>query len=221
MIVRLSHNLSSQTPFYEGLEQPRLDQLYSLERGDVCNSFYVTTSNHAGTHVDAPNHFNPRGRRIADYEIEELIFTRPALLDIEVEESELIRPGHLAGPAREDCDMLLVRSGFGARRGDVRTYVDRAPGFSRAAAEYLLRRFPSLRALAVDFVSIAAMAHEHEGAEAHRVFLGCEGYSDRAVLLVEDARLDASLANLAKVYIVPWFVEGLDSAPCTVFAETA
>jgi len=36
------------------LLKPELKQIYNLGKGDICNSFYFTASNHTGTHVDAP-----------------------------------------------------------------------------------------------------------------------------------------------------------------------
>lgn len=222
MLVQLSHALSEDTPFYARLAKPRLKQLYDVRKGDVCNSFYFTTSNHAGTHVDAPRHFCAGGRPITQYTLPELVFSRPSVLDVPLVDSELIEPRHLegaAGNAAGDTDLILLRSGFGRFRGDERRYVDRAPGFGPAAAEFLMERFPRLRALAVDFVSISASAHQAAGAEAHRVFLGCSRYADRPILLVEDALLPETLPQLLRVFIVPWMFEGLDSAPCTMFAE--
>jgi kynurenine formamidase len=221
MFIKLSHHLSENTPFYKGLQGPKLEKLYDLAKGDTCNSFYLTTSNHAGTHVDGPHHFNPNGRAITDYELDDLVFTRPALLDIQVGRNELIIPEHLAAyvQCRSDCDFLFVRSGFGKYRGDAVEYVEHSPGFSAAAADFLMQQFPALRALAVDFVSIAAMHHMEEGCEAHRIFLGCDSYSDRPVLLVEDICLPDILPTLDKVYLIPWLFDGLDSAPCTLFGE--
>jgi arylformamidase len=222
MLINLSYPLSESTPFYKALRAPRLERLYDLSKGDACNSFYLTTSNHAGTHVDGPNHFNPNGRRIAEYELSELVFTRPACVDIDVEHDTLILPDHLAGcdGCRSDCDFLFVRSGFSRFRKDAETYIEHNPGFSAHAAEYLMERFPELKAVAVDFASIAATAHMEQGCDAHRVFLGCGKYSERPVLLVEDARMPNPLPPLGKVYLIPWFFDGLDSAPCTLFVET-
>jgi arylformamidase len=222
MLISFSYPLSESTPFCKALRGPHLERLYDLAKGDACNSYYLTTSNHAGTHVDAPNHFNPDGRRIAEYELGELVFTRPALLNIRVGSDELILPEHLEGwsACRGDCDLLFIRSGFGKYRGNSETYTEHNPGFSAAAADFLMQRFQDLRALAVDFASIAATAHMEEGCEAHRVFLGCGSYSDRPVLLVEDIRIPEPMPSLKKVYLVPWQFEGLDSAPCTLFAET-
>ena len=66
----------------------------------------------------------------------------------------------------------------------------------------------------MDFISAAAVAHMEEGCEAHRVFLGCAGYGDRTVLLIEDARLPMDLPVPSRVILAPWLFEGLDSAPC-------
>jgi arylformamidase len=221
MVIKLSHNLSEATPFYSELPGPRLDRLYDLAKGDGCNSFYLTTSNHAGTHVDGPFHFNPKGRKISEYDMSELIFTKTAVMDIQVSRDELILPEHLgaASACRGDCDLLIVRSGFGKYRADAKMYVDHSPGFSRTAADFLMRQFPDLKALAVDFVSIAAMSHMEEGCDAHRVFLGCAEYSSRPILLIEDINLPNALPALDKVFVVPWFFDELDSAPCVIFAE--
>jgi kynurenine formamidase len=221
MIQSLSYPLSADAPFYEGLDKPAIERLYDLSRGDVCNSFYFRSSNHCGTHVDAPWHFNATGRKICDYDISELVFERLAILDVAAGPAHLIQAADLTGAAnlRHDCDLLLVRTGFGQHRADERKYVDESPGFSRNAAEYLMRELPHLRALAVDFISVASSRHADEGCEAHRVFLGCAGYSDRAVLLIEDAKLPPDLRTPSRVIVAPWYFEGLDSAPCNVIAE--
>ena len=224
MLIQLSHHLTEHTPFYSTLPKPALQQIYDLGKGDVCNSFYFTTSNHAGTHVDAPRHFCSEGRRITDYSLSELVFSCPAVLDVLLLDEELIEPRHLEAPcgaAPDDTDLVLLRSGFGKLRGDERRYVDRSPGFGPAAAEFLMERFSRLRALALDFVSVSSLKYESEGAEAHRVFLGCARYAARPILLVEDALLPDTMPLVGRVFVIPWMFDGLDSAPCTMFAEAA
>jgi arylformamidase len=153
MLICLSHHLSEHTPFYVSLPKPELRQIFDLGKGDICNSFYFTTSNHAGTHVDAPRHFCAQGRSITDYALPELVFSCPAVLDVPLLDEELIGARHLeavAAAASDDTDLVLLRSRFGRFRGDERRYVDRSPGFGPAAAEFLMERFLQLRALAVD-----------------------------------------------------------------------
>ena len=222
MLVQLSYNLSENTPFYQTLPKPELRQIYDVSKGDACNSFYLTTSNHCGTHVDAPRHFHVEGRTITDYQISEFVFQHPAVVDVPLQNRELIEPRHLE-PALavvpSTIDMLLLRTGFGLHRHDERRYIDDGPGFGPEAADYLMARFPKLRAIAMDFASVSALAHEEAGAEAHRVFLGCGKYAERPALLVEDAYLPFDLPDPRRVFVIPWLFDGLDSAPCTVFAE--
>lgn len=222
MLIKLSHDLSELTPFYSMLPKPKLNQIYDLDRGDACNSFYLTTSNHAGTHVDAPRHFNPSGRAITDYRLAELVFDCPSTADVPVQDRQLIEPRDLE-PALagvpSGTNILLLRTGFGRHRLDERRYVDNGPGFGPEAAKHLMDRLPRLRAVAMDFPSVSALAHGQAGAEAHRVFLGCDKYAERPVLLVEDALLPGDLPPLDRVFVIPWLFEGLDSAPCTMFAE--
>ena len=222
MLIGLSHALSVSTPFYDGLQKPRIEKLYDLAKGDVCNSAYITTSNHCGTHVDAPNHFNPSGRKIAEYKPEELVFSRVGVYRLPLGASELIREEHLSGltSSYRDCDALILHTGFGTvRASDPHGYIHDGPGFSESGAKALMERLPALRALLVDFASISATKHEAEGAEAHRVFLGCEGYGERTALLVEDCAIPDEVPPIQRLLVVPWMIEGLDSAPCTVWAE--
>src|SRR5881227_3854396 len=111
MILSLSYKLSPSTPFYEGLAKPSLERVYDLSRGDTCNSFYFRASNHCGTHVDAPWHFNRDGRKIADYDPNEFVFERPFILDATIERGALIGPGELAGAESlpRDTDLVLLR----------------------------------------------------------------------------------------------------------------
>jgi kynurenine formamidase len=134
---------------------------------------------------------------------------------------KLLRDGDRRNGSRGDCDFLFVRTGFGKHRSNAETYIEHNPGFSATAADFLMQRFPELKALAVDFASVASAAHMEEGCMAHRVFLGCGRYSDRPVLLVEDIRFPQPMPSLKKIYLIPWQFEGPDSAPCTLFADAA
>lgn len=222
MLLSLTHTLSSSTPFYDGLRAPHIETLFELAKGDVCNSSYFTTNNHCGTHVDGPNHFNPSGRKIAEFGPEELVFRQVREYRLSLQPSELIDAEHLS--ALDDsysvCEALILHTGFGSlRANDPHSYVHANPGFSKRGAEQLMERLPRLKALLVDFVSISATQHEAEGAEAHRVFLGCQGYGERTILLAEDCCIPDPLPPIARLFLVPWMIEGLDSAPCTIWAE--
>ena len=49
--------------------------------------------------------------------------------------------------------------------------------------------------------------------EAHKVLLGGKG---RRFLIVEDADLSDDLSDIQQVILMPWLIEGIDSAPCSL-----
>jgi hypothetical protein len=65
----------------------------------------------------------------------------------------------------------------------------------------------------MDTISFACIAHLEEGMEAHRVLLSPPG---SRFLLLEDMNLNFDLSPLRELWIMPWLVEGIDSAPCTI-----
>lgn len=81
-IISLSYPVSAETPTYGNLPKPRIMSHTSMAAGGTSNTYAITLYNHTGTHVDAPAHFVPNGRRISDYSPEELVFRRPLLVDI-------------------------------------------------------------------------------------------------------------------------------------------
>ena len=80
-----------------------------------------------------------------------------------------------------------------------------------------MENFPHLPAIGLDTVSLACMQHLEDGLEAHRILLRGEG---RRFLIIEDMNLDFDLSRLQQVIALPLFIEGIDSAPCTVMGVT-
>jgi kynurenine formamidase len=131
-----------------------------------------------------------------------------------------LRPAHFEQhfAAISECDLLLLRTGYTRmRRADPARYSTFAPGMSVEGAQYIAQNFPKLRALGLDTVSLACMQHLEEGLEAHRVLLGGEG---RRFLIIEDMNLDYDPSALQRVFALPLFIDGVDSAPCTVMGIT-
>ena len=55
-IIDISHDLF-KVPVYPGDPEPYVDEIRSIQNGFECNLNAVYTCLHAGTHIDAPNHF--------------------------------------------------------------------------------------------------------------------------------------------------------------------
>ena len=217
----LSHALSASTPTPGGRPPPRIETDESLDQGFPGNTCYFTAWNHAGTHVDAPAHMLAEGRTILEFRIHELIYDRPFLVDVPKKGDQLITSADLRTyeKAIAESDLLLLRTGFAQYRDvDPVRYRDRNPGLSIDVARYLnAARFPLLRAIGIDTISMAAACHIAEGIEAHRILFARE--DDSSILLIEDMILAPDLTRLRRVFVVPMFIEGLDSSPCTIVAE--
>lgn len=217
MFVLLSHKLSTATPAYAGGPGLTLKPLKQITKGDSSNSYLIEMPNHLGTHVDASRHFDPSGRPIADYGIESLIFRRPLLLNIPKQDSELIMAEELE--AHEDriveADILLIKTGFQKYRlSDPERYSMHNPGLSSNAAGYIVKNFPRLRALGLDTISLSSVDHREEGRLSHKILL-----SGRDFFIIEDMDLSKLTESPKTVIVVPFFIEGIDSAPCVVLAE--
>ena len=214
----LSHVTRVGDPGWPGNPTLAIRPFSLTERGDVANTYTLHWFNHFGTHMDAPNHFNPDGPRLAALGPEFFVYRRLYLLDQPLGESELLRPEHLAPHDLAEVDCLLVRSGFERyRTDDPVAYAERGPGISSEAASYLMERCPRLKALILDWISVSAYQKREDGFRAHRILAGAEGHG-RFVLAVEDATLKELPATPAWVVALPVRVAGIDGGPCTVLA---
>lgn len=220
--VRLSYDITLDTPGWPGNPGYTFRQLNSIEAGDVANTFDILLFNHFGTHLDAPAHFNPMGPRIAEVPIDRFLYRRPLLLDIPKGESELVTVADLR-PYEDrlrDSDLVLIRSGWGRLRSRFpRRYAADGPGVSPDACEYLLLSFPDLKAIGMDWISLAAYRKfDPEGIEAHQILCGART-PGRYMIIIEDINLAAAPERLKRMYAIPLFLEGVDSSPCTIVAE--
>ncbi|HVP23313.1 MAG TPA: cyclase family protein, partial [Conexivisphaerales archaeon] len=161
-------------------------------------------------------HVDDAGRSASEYDFDSFVFTRPVVLRLTKGESEMVAAEELEEHASEirEADLLLIKTGFQDRREkDPAAYMNRNPGMSAAAAEYLAT-FPRLRALGFDFISLSAVQNREEGRKAHRALL-----KGRDFFIVEDMDLARVPKGLKRVFVVPLFIEGIDSVPCTVVGE--
>jgi arylformamidase len=216
--IWLSYEQSASSPRPASIPASRIERIFDLD-SDGSNVFGAYVTSHSGTHVDAPRHMIRNGYSIMDFRPSEFMYKRCICLEIELDSDSLVQPEQLRSMegVQDACDLLLVRSGWWRFRGTDDRYVASHPGFSEAAAHYLLDQWPHLRALGVDFLSLAAAHHLEEGIEAHKILLGGVG---RRFLIYEDMDLSRAGADIRQVHAMPWRIDGMDSAPCTIVGFT-
>jgi kynurenine formamidase len=221
MFKLLSYPINERVPAWPGSPQLRIEKCSQISEGKPANTAMISLYNHIGTHYDAPNHFIPEGLKISELPLQRFIFQRPLLLDIPKTDREKITAQDLADQADRIacCDLLMLRTGFSRYRvSDPPRYEAEGPGISAECAEYLVARFKNLAAVAVDFVSIASYRDRQDGNRAHEILLG--GRDGHFICALEDVNMGELPENgLKRVFALPLFVQGVDSAPVTVLAE--
>jgi len=213
----LSHPIGETTPLYGGATNIELKNIRSIDRGDTSNNTHLDFPNHSGSHVDAPYHFLADGKTITDYSPNEWIYKKPCCIDYEANEGELIEAEKLydaLAEAPKSLDLILIRTGFEKKRHqDI--YWQANPGMHPESAEQLKERFPHLRAIGFDFISLSSYQHREIGRQAHKEYLG------RDILIYEDLSLANLHSPLAKVIALPLRIHKGDGAPCTMIGWTA
>ena len=213
--VYLSHPLGLSDPRPPAIPAPELVPLYTIDK-DGAGVHILRLASHTGTHVDAPCHVVAGGVPIGAFAPEELIFTRPVVIDVHAEDDEVVQPARLVPheQALRQGDLVLLRFGRGVvRRADPERFSLHSPGLGVEAARWLRQACPGLRALGMDIPSLSCIAHLEQTMSAHNALLGGAGCR---FLVIEDMNLDHDLTGLREVRVSPWLVTGMDSAPCSI-----
>jgi len=212
--VYLSYSMTSKNPVYGGVADIKPFQVKSISGGSSSNVYSVTMQNHWGTHVDAPNHFFENGLTVNDYPADFWFFKFPIVIRIDLKPGELLRCADWIESMKHGTDIVLFKSGWGKLRKTEKYGMDN-PGMHPEVGFFLREKYPSVRAVGIDWVSISSFENRDAGREAHRAFLDPEG-SNNPVLIIEDMDLSHDFKGLREVWVAPLRVEGIDSAPCTV-----
>lgn len=222
-IVDLSHALESTMPQYAEGHPFLLQKLTDYSDGYL--SYGFSTSEHLGTHVDAPRHFWPSGRSIDRITLSELT-GRAAVINV-VEESrrnpdyELtmddLRAWELKyGPIKRNS-IVVLRTGWESKWYRPKEFMNKdkagtmhSPGFSCDVVDYLAHS-RAVRALGTDTLSIDP--GRSESYCAHKVLLKTDKYAIEGL-----TNLEKLPAQGATIVVSPLKIAGGSGAPARVFA---
>lgn len=217
----LSYPINAATPMYGNAPEVSIKPYSEISKGDTSNSYIISLYNHAGTHIDAPKHFVDNGRSISDYSLDELIFKNPIIVDCPKDAVSLITPDdiHNVSHLLQNSDCLLLHTGFGRVRAEEK-YRTHNPGIAPETILWIRKEYPGIRCIGIDSISISSFQHREEGREAHKAaFIELEGLG-KPLLLIEDVKLDiSSEERFETIIVIPWLVDRLDSAPCSIIAS--
>jgi len=192
----------------------RIEPITRIAAGDTANTSRYVLPNHLGTHVDAPRHFFDSGPSLTDYPPEFWVFENPLLVDVPGDDCYLIGPKDVEDAITLNTDLLLLRNGYEKFRGESR-YWEHNPGLNPELGTWLRQRFPKVRVIGMDVISVTSRHHRDEGRITHRVLLDPNG-PGRPVLPVEDMALAHVNGRLERVIAAPLRVWEADGCPCIV-----
>lgn len=216
-LVWLSHELTQKTPAYRGGKSLEINLDKQMSLGDTCNTVSLSFSNHLGTHVDVPYHFFKDGKKISDYSPGDWYFKHVKLIDIsskldcDIVTEEILEFEKLTDPT---VDLLLIKTGL-ERCRDSEAFWKNAVGYEPGIATILKERFPKVKAIGIDSISLAGYSHRDLGRTAHQMFLSQD------IRIFEDMKLSNIThgVDILSVVALPLLFESADGAPCTIVAN--
>ena len=217
-LIYLSHHISNETPLYGNEKGIKISPVKQIQSGDSCNTLNLSFPNHIGTHIDFPYHFNQGGKTINDYPASYWHFDHVEMVDLsgKVVDSQIIDLTIFPNIENIETDLLLIKTGYGKYRGTDR-YTLTPPGLSADLALFFRNRFPKLRCIGMDLISVSSYTNREEGRKAHHAFLNPD--KSEPILLIEDMNLNVD-GPFNTVIVAPLLIDNADGAPCTVLAYT-
>ena len=214
--INLSHAIAEDMPLYPGTPAFKKERTRAIGK-DTCNTFFVSFSNHAGTHIDGPWHFFSSGSKIKDFSAEDFIFKRPHIMELRKGVDEAITPHDFKRfhHDRNSCDCVILKTGFQKyRKKNRRLYTEKNPYLLPETAHFIKEKLPNVRAVAVDTISIGSCLHKDAGRDAHRILLKEDGRRDKGVFIIEDLNISEGIKRMEQLLVFPLIADKVDSSPC-------
>jgi kynurenine formamidase len=139
-LYELSHRWGMYTPIFPGYEEIKLERItHHAKQGVMTHK--ITTIFHTSTHLNAPIHLVPGAPAVGDLELQKF-FGTGVVLSFPKKKWGLIEPSDLerAKPAIKAGDIVLINSGWHRKYADSKEYFGYAPGLSKHAAEWLVKK---------------------------------------------------------------------------------
>jgi arylformamidase len=213
--IYLSHYINNQTPLYGGEKAIEIETRSEISQGASSNTKFLKIPNHAGTHIDFPNHFSDLGKTINDYPASFWTFNNIQILNYPAQAEEIIDENVIRNlDIPSNTEFLIINTGFGKHReNDI--YWNNNPGLAPLLAKAIKRRCPNLKVIGFDFISVSGYQNRLLGREAHKEFL-----LENDILLIEDMKLKGLQGKeIASITALPLMIDNIDGAPISIIAE--
>jgi arylformamidase len=201
----LLHNDMAHWPGDQAFERKRDND---MDKGDHDNVSQITTSVHAGTHMDAPLHFVKDGEGIDRIPLDVCI-GRARIIPIE--NQERVTPQELERHNIQPGERILFKTVNSDRVWRTNNFQKQFVSIAADAARYLAERKPRL--VGVDYLSVGA--YHGDGAETHQALLGA------GIWIVEGLDLSPVEPGDYDLICLPLKIGGSDGAPARAVLRPA
>lgn len=175
-----------------------------IARGDMCNVSSITMSSHAGTHVDAPWHFEDAGKRLDEVDVS--VYMGQALLVDATGMTRIDAENLGSAPLPPRVLLKTDNSKWPLDRPFQEDYVALTPDAAQRIVD------EDVRLIGIDYLSIAPF---DDPETVHHILLRNE------VMIVEGLRLDSVLPGTHEFIVLPLALKDADGAPARAFLGLA
>lgn len=212
-LIDLSHQIYAGMARIPILPEVEFDPVHRIALGHPMNTSVVRLATHAGTHVDAPWHFEQDRRTIDQIPLEDLC--GPAVVvSVDKAAGEEITPSDLERADIREGDIVFVHTGWDRNFDSPSKYLDH-PYLSEESARWLVNR--KVKIVGMDTISPELPVPRRPKdfkAPIHHTLLGAD------VLIIENlANLDKVAGQRVRVYAFPLSIRGSDAGHARVVAE--
>lgn len=171
-LIELSHEWGHGAPSYPGQTDVKMHRGVKHSQHGVL-AWRITTVLHTGTHMNAPFHLIQKGADLASISPDRF-FGNGAVLDIPKKNWEVITAADLekAKPGVKDGDIVVIVTGWHHKYSDGLEYYGEAPGLSKDAAEWLVKKNAKMVAIDTPFIDhplATSMANHRGGPQMKRL----------------------------------------------------
>lgn len=201
-LIDLTHVLEAGLPVYPGDTSPTFEQKGSLDK-EGCINTTISSTVHAGTHIDAPSHVLLNGKKISEYPLEKFIGTG---ITLDARGKSAIDASLLIGKNISVGDIVIVITGWYKKFGEVNYYSD-APLITLDFAEQLAK-------LKISMLGLDTPSPDVSPFEIHKILLAEE------ILIIENLNNTESLLGEKnfEVIALPLNIQA-DGSPVRVIAR--
>lgn len=211
----LSYFINENTPIYGGEKAVFIEKRSEMSKGDSSNTKYLKFPNHAGTHIDFPNHFSDLGDTINNYDASFWFTDKVYIIDYEAKNEEIIDDKILNNKSIPiDTEFIILNTGFYKKRNK-KKYWNNNPGLAPDLAGKLKIKCPKLRYIGFDFISLTSYQNRLLGRKSHVEFL-----IKHNILLIEDMDLSKLKdKRIISITALPLMFDFLDGSPISIIAK--